>query len=54
MIVGGQLLSLLITLLITPVTYSLFDDLGRFGVLRRLRGVAERWLPWPRRSPSTP
>jgi HAE1 family hydrophobic/amphiphilic exporter-1 len=52
-IVGGQLLSLLITLLITPVAYSLFDDLGRFGVLRRLRALAGRWLPWPQRSPSS-
>ncbi|MBP2673400.1 MAG: Cation/multidrug efflux pump [Deltaproteobacteria bacterium] len=42
-VIGGQTLSLLLTLLATPVVYSYLDDLG--GAIRRRRSAAPAPLP---------
>ena len=42
-VIGGQTLSLLLTLLATPVVYSYLDDLG--GAIRRRRSAAPPPLP---------
>ena len=39
-IIGGQTLCLLLSLLLTPVAYSLFDDLGRLRLFARIRESA--------------
>ncbi len=51
-IIGGQTLCLLLTLLVTPVAYSLFDDLGKYAFARHLSARAAAvgaylrgWLP---------
>jgi hypothetical protein len=36
-VVGGQALCLIVTLVVTPVTYSMFDDISRLRAFARVR-----------------
>jgi HAE1 family hydrophobic/amphiphilic exporter-1 len=58
-IIGGQALSLLLTLVVTPVAYSFFDDLGGLALFRSFRERFERaedrfWRIVKRKPPSAP
>ncbi|MCD9186620.1 MAG: efflux RND transporter permease subunit [Pyrinomonadaceae bacterium] len=42
LVVGGQSLCLLLTLLAVPVFYSIFDDISEFKIFRRVNNISSR------------
>ena len=46
-IIGGQVLCLLLTLLVTPVVYSYFDDLRAWSPAALVRRILKRTPPKP-------
>ncbi|MBC7796493.1 MAG: efflux RND transporter permease subunit [Pyrinomonadaceae bacterium] len=53
LVVGGQSLCLLLTLLAVPVFYSLFDDLGELKLFSRASRYSNNFFSWTRRKVST-
>ena len=53
-IFGGQSLALLLTLVVTPVAYSLFDDASKVRIFGRRRRIAEPGRPRDRRPVGRP
>jgi HAE1 family hydrophobic/amphiphilic exporter-1 len=53
LVVGGQSLCLLLTLLAVPVFYSLFDDLGRSRVWGHIGARIADVFAWLRRKTAT-
>jgi HAE1 family hydrophobic/amphiphilic exporter-1 len=53
-VIGGQTLSLLLTLLITPVAYSLFDDVSAWAHKRAFQRKTKTAPPAPKTHAETP